>query len=394
MVTLSLTVKQVEKLIREAKPGATSDGGGLVLRVTDKGSTSWQYRYTLYGKRRLMGLGSTNVVTLAEARDKAAEARKLVAAGVDPLSVSKEKPEAKIVMFDDAAADYIASQKAGWKSAKHAQQWQNTLRDYASPVFGHLPVGQIDTALVLKALTPIWSSKPETAKRVRNRIELVLDSARARGLLSGPNPAAWRGHLDKLLPKRTKASKGHHAAMAYAALPAFYQRLQSERESLSAKALALTILTATRTSETLQADWSEFDLQARIWTIPAKRMKSGREHRVPLSGEAVRLVESLPTRSGWLFPGARKGKPLSGMSMAMCLRKIGPDDVTVHGFRSTFRDWAAEETHHPNVVAEMALAHTVGNAVEAAYRRGDLLEKRKVLMNDWAMFCTAGGVND
>lgn len=391
---MELKVKQVEKLIREAKPGATSDGGGLRLLVTSAGSVSWQFRYSIGSKRRVMGLGSSNVVTLAEARNKAAEARRQVAAGIDPLTLSTAKAEAKVVTFDTAASDYISSHKAGWKSAKHAAQWANTLRDYVSPVFGHLPVGDVTTEMVLKVLTPIWTEKPETAKRVRNRIELIVDSAKARGMAAGDNPARWRGHLDKLLPKRTKASKTHHAAMPYAALPAFYQQLQSERESLSAKALALTILTATRTSETLQADWSEFDLQARIWTIPAKRMKAGREHRVPLSGEAVRLVESLPTRSGWLFPGARKGKPLSGMSMAMCLRKIRPGDVTVHGFRSTFRDWAAEETHHPNVVAEMALAHTVGNAVEAAYRRGDLLEKRKVLMNDWATFCTAGGVDD
>lgn len=384
---MSLTVKQVEKLIREAKPGATSDGDGLILRVTEGGTASWQYRFTIHGKRRLMGLGSCSVTTLAEARDKAAEARKLVAAGTDPLIVKEVVPEVKAATFNEVAADYIKAHRTGWKNAKHAQQWENTLRDYAAPVFGDMAVGDVTTALVLKALQPIWTAKPETAKRVRNRIELVIDSARAQGLFQGQNPATWRGHLDKLLPKRTKASKGHHAAMAYGALPTFYAKLQAERGSLSATALRLTILTACRTSEVLQADWSEVDLQARIWTIPGARMKAGREHRVPLSDEAMLLLESLPTREGWLFPGARKDKPLSGMAMTMCLRKIGHGDVTVHGFRSTFRDWAAEETHHANVVAEMALAHAVGSAVEAAYRRGDLLDKRRVLMSDWAAFC-------
>lgn len=394
---MGLTTKQVAALIREARPGATADTDGLYLKIGPTGAASWQFRFQIDGKRRMMGLGACSVLTLAEARDKAAEARKLAKQGADPLETRKAAEvaeKAAVTTFKTAALDYIESHRAGWRNLKHGQQWENTLAAYAYPKFGDKPVGEVSTEDVLGALKPIWSDKPETANRVRNRIELVLDAARAKGLATGINPAAWRGHLDKLLPKRSKASRDHHAAMDYRDLPAFYKRLTTERDSLSAAALQLTILTACRTSEVLLAEWSEFDLDNRLWTIPGARMKAGVAHRVPLSDAAMALLDTI-MRMGkgkdedYLFPGVKAGKPLSNMSMTMVLRRLGHGDLTVHGMRSTFRDWCAEETHYPNIVAEQALAHTVGNAVEAAYRRGDLLEKRRALMQDWATYCTA-----
>lgn len=391
---MALTTKQVEKLIRDAQPGATADGDGLYLKIGPTGAASWQFRCQIAGKRRMMGLGACSVLTLAEARDKAAEARKLAKQGIDPLEARRAAEAAEraaVTTFREVALDYIESHRAGWRNAKHGQQWTNTLAQYAYPKFGDKPVDEVSTEDVLGALKPIWMEKPETASRVRNRIELVLDAARAKGLSTGINPAAWRGHLDKLLPKRTKGSKGHHAAMDYRAMPAFYKRLTTERDSLSAAALQLTILTACRTSEVLLAAWDEFDLDNRLWTIPARRMKAAVAHRVPLSDAAMELLNTIMRKTddadGYLFPGAKAGKPLSNMAMTMVLRKLGHGDLTVHGFRSTFRDWAAEETHYPNIVAEMALAHTVKDEVEAAYRRGDLLEKRRALMADWATYC-------
>lgn len=392
---MGLTTKQVEKLIRDAHPGATADSDGLYLKVGPTGAASWQFRYQIDGKRRMMGLGACSVLTLAEARDKAAEARKLAKKGIDPLAarrVAEAAEKAAATTFKDAALEYIRAHRAGWRNAKHGQQWENTLAQYVYPKFGDKPVSEVSTEDVLGALRPIWSDKPETANRVRNRIELVLGAARAKGLATGINPAAWRGHLDKLLPKRSKASREHHAAMDYRDLPDFYKRLATERDSLSAVALRLTILTACRTSEVLLAEWSEFDLDNRLWTIPGQRMKASVAHRVPLSDAALTLLDTIMrmvegTGEGYVFPGARAGRPLSNMAMTMVLRKLGHGDLTVHGFRSTFRDWAAEETHYPNIVAEQALAHTVGNAVEAAYRRGDLLQKRRALMDDWARYC-------
>lgn len=392
---MGLTVKEVEKLIREAKPGATADSGGLYLKITPSGNASWQYRYQINGKRRMMGLGACSQVTLSEARDKALAARSEVKKGIDPLTeqAAEEKTaKAKLVTFKDLATTYIADHRAGWRNAKHAQQWENTLAKYVFPKIGSKPPEQITTEDVLGILKPIWTEKPETASRVRNRIELVIDAARAKGLSTVANPAAWRGHLDKLLAKRNRASKGHHAAMDYRDLPAFFKQLDEDRESLSSKALKLTILTACRTSEVLLATWQEVGIESRIWSIPGARMKTGRPHRVPLSDAALQLLEGLGTRTdsgdAYLFPGAREGRPLSNMAMAMVMRKIGHPDLTVHGFRSTFRDWAAEETHYPNIVAEQALAHAIGNAAEAAYRRGDLLERRRALMADWATYCT------
>lgn len=393
---MTLNVKQVEKLIREAKPGATSAGAGVYLRITPTGNASWQYRYQLLGTRRTMGLGPCSVVSLAEARAKAASFAALVKSGKDPLVERKSNTLKAIkqkTTFKDVADQYIASHRHGWKNAKHAQQWENTLAQYVHPHLGNKLVDTITTNDVLAVLKPIWQTKAETAARIRSRIELVIDAARAHNLSEAPNPARWKGHLDKLLPKRNKVSKGHHAALDYQHIQAFYQRLNSERDSLSAIALAITILTACRTSEVLHAEWAEIDFTTKMWVIPARRMKAGNEHRVPLSDTVISLLSRLPTREGYLFPGAKQGKPLSNMAMTMVLRKLGRKDLTVHGFRSTFRDWAAETTNHPNMVCEMALAHTITNAAEAAYRRGDLMDRRRMLMTDWANFTTGNGKN-
>lgn len=387
---MGFTSKQADKMIRDGKPGAYADGDGLYLKIGTTGAASWQYRYQMNGKRRMMGLGSCATVGLAEARDKAADARKQVKQGIDPLEVKEAAQtavKAKATTFRELATEYIADHRPGWRNAKHGQQWENTLAQYAFPKIGDKPIAEISTEDVLGILKKLWTEKPETASRLRNRIELVIDAGRAKGLSTAANPAAWRGHLDKLLPKRTKASKGHHAAMDYRELPAFYKRLTEDRDSLSSVALQITILTACRTSEVLLADWSEFDLDNRLWTIPGERMKAGKPHRVPLSDDVLKLLQGIKGE-GYVFPGARQGRPLSNMAMTMVLRRLGHPDLTVHGFRSTFRDWCAEETHYPNIVAEQALAHTVGNAVEAAYRRGDLLDKRRALMADWATYCT------
>lgn len=394
---MPLTSKGVEKLVRDGKPGATADGGGLYLKITATGNASWQYRYQLAGRRRMMGLGPCSIVTLAQARERAAEARKLTAQGIDPLDSKKAEQtatRARQTTFDDMAKDYIAAHRPGWRNAKHAQQWENTLAQYASPKIGNKTIDAITTDDVLSILRELWQAKAETASRLRNRIELVIDAARAQGLSVAPNPAAWRGHLDKLLPKRSKASRTHHAAMDYRELPAFFKALHDDRSSASSIALQLTILTACRTSEVLNSKGTEFDIANKLWTIPGERMKAGRAHRVPLVDEVLALLKGLDLEEGYVFPGAREGRPLSNMSMAMVLRRLKHPDLTVHGFRSTFRDWCAEETHYPNIVAEQALAHAVGNAVEAAYRRGDLLEKRRALMVEWAQYCLSATASD
>lgn len=393
---MGFTSKQVDKMIREAKPGAYADGDGLYLKVGTTGAASWQYRYQLSGKRRMMGLGACSAVGLAEARDKAADARKLVKQGIDPLDAKKADEtaeKAKATTFRELATEYIADHRAGWRNAKHGQQWQNTLAQYAFPKIGDKLIAEISTEDVLGILKKLWTEKPETASRLRNRIELVIDAGRAKGLSTAPNPAAWRGHLDKLLSKRTKASRGHHAAMDRRELPAFFRRLAEDRHSLSSVALQITILTACRTSEVLLATWEEFDLENRLWTIPGERMKAGRPHRVPLSGAVLKLLDGIKGK-GYVFPGAREGRPLSNMAMTMVLRRLEHPELTVHGFRSTFRDWCAEETHYPNIVAEQALAHTVGDKVEAAYRRGDLLDKRRAMMEDWATYCASSNTSD
>ncbi|MGE6992107.1 tyrosine-type recombinase/integrase [Pseudomonas sp. NPDC047961] len=297
--------------------------------------------------------------------------------------------------FKKVATDYIAAHRAGWKNVKHAQQWENTLATYAEPVIGHLPAAEVSTAHVLEILQPIWITKTETASRVRNRIELILDAAKARGLRDGENPARWRGHLDKLLPKRAKVrAVEHHTALPWPDLPAFMDGL-AKHDALSYAAIRLTILTACRTSEVLGATWDEVDLESHTWTIPAARMKAGKDHRVPLSDAALKVLGSLPRIDGspYLFPGARQGRPLSNLAMLMGLRRMGRGNLTMHGFRSTFRDWAAERTQYPREVCEMALAHKIAEGAEAAYWRGDIFEKRRALMADWAKYATQAPVS-
>jgi integrase len=377
-----------------SKPGLYGDGDSLYLKVGDGGSKSWIVRWTVGGKIRKHGLGPAPEVSLAEAREKAGEVRRLIRNGIDPREDRRAKQAeadiaaAKLISFDEAASQFIESHRAGWKSDKHAGQWQATLSTYASPVFGKLPISAVDTGLVMRVLKPLWSTKTETATRVRGRIEAVLSWAKVYGYRSGENPAQWRGHLDHLLPKRSKVAEvEHHAALPYDDLPDFMRDLR-ERDGVAALALEFTILTASRTSETLNATWSEFDTGNAVWIVPAERMKGGREHRVPLCERAVAIVREMETveHSDFVFPGARRDKALSNMAMTTALRRMGRGDLTVHGFRSTFRTWAAERTNYPREVVEAALAHVIGDKTEAAYQRGDLLEKRRRLMDAWAVY--------
>lgn len=383
--------------VKNAAPGRHADGAGLHLLVKDSGSRSWVYRYMLNGKSRDVGLGAAGPggLSLSQARDRATELRLKVRAGVDPLTeraVAEAEAKAAVqaakvagVTFKEMAETHIKANRDSWRNAKHQQQWENTLATYAFPVIGDVPVAEVDTPRVLQILEPMWKEKAETASRLRGRIETVLDSAKARGYRTGENPARWRGHLAQILPARTKLSRGHHKAMPYDAIPAFLKRLR-EREAVAALALEFVILTACRTSEAIEATWPEIDLEKAIWTIPAARMKAGKEHRVPLSPRAVQILEDMQqVGSAYVFPGTRSDS-LSSMAMAMLLRRMKAD-VTVHGFRSSFRDWAAECTGYSHEVAEMALAHTISNAVERAYRRGDLFDKRCQLMADWAAYC-------
>lgn len=384
---------------REKKPGMYADGAGLYLQVTKgrKGvpAKSWIFRYMLDGNPRWMGLGPLHTITLAEARAKATECRRKLLDGIDPIQARKNERErarlenARSITFRKAAEGYIDAHKAAWNNAKHSAQWTATLKTYAYPAFGSFSVQAIDTTLVMKALEPIWTEKPETANRVRGRIEAVLDWAGARGYRTGENPARWRGHLDKLLPARGKVrAVKHHAALHYDRMHDFVVALRAE-EGVAALALEFLILTACRTGEVLGARWEEIDDKKGVWTIPAERMKAGKEHRVPLSDEAKAvLTRARAVKQGdFVFPGHKGDGPLSNMAMLAVLKRMKRDEITVHGFRSTFRDWAGERTNHPTEVAEMALAHAVGDKVEAAYRRGDMFEKRKRLMADWAKFC-------
>jgi integrase len=380
---------------KRAKPGAYGDGGGLYLRVEPNGVKGWFFRYKRGGRSRKMGLGPTHTISLADAREKASACRKLLLEGVDPIDQRRSQREgarldkARGIPFRACAEGLIATHSASWKNEKHRNQWRATLETYAYPVFGELPVSVIDTGLVLRVIEPIWHSKTETASRVRGRIEQVLDWAKVRGYRQGENPARWRGHLDKLLPARSKIRKvKHHAAMPYGEIPAFMAELRFN-ESISARALEFTILTAVRSSELLNAHWPEFNLENRMWVVPPGRMKAGREHRVPLCDRAIEILKTTPTTDNFVFPGARAGKPLSDMAMLELLRGVRGQGLTVHGFRSSFRDWGSEQTAYPNELLEMALAHVVSDKVEAAYRRGDMFEKRRRLMDDWARYCSA-----
>jgi integrase len=382
-------------------PGYYADGGNLYLRVADGGTRGWIFRFAMRGKTRDMGLGSYPDITLARARELATECRRALAAGIDPIEARKQKREAgrievaKSMTFDQCGAAYIAAHEAGWRNAKHRQQWANTLKTYVWPVFGKLPVHAIDTGLVLKVLEPIWNDKPETANRVRGRVEAILDWAKVRDFRSGENPARWRGHLDHLLPAKSKVRKvEHHAALPYAQIGAFMAALRGQT-GVGARALEFLILTGTRTGEALGATCDEIDMEARLWTIPARRMKAGNEHRVPLSDAALAVLKGMYEiqQNDFVFPGARQGRPLSEVALLMLLRRLGYGRVTVHGFRSAFRDWASERTTFPREVAEMALAHSISDAVEAAYRRGDLFDKRRKLMDAWAAFCAKPEAN-
>ena len=383
------------QVTRKTAPGLHMVGGvaGLGLQVSPTGARSWVLRVMVGGKRRDMGLGGFPDVTLASARTAAREARAKVSAGVDPIANAQamrsalRASQSAALYFEDAADQYITAHAAGWRNLKHAQQWRNTLETYAYPVIGRVLVRDVDLPQVLKVLEPIWTTKTETATRVRGRMESVLDWATARGYRDGLNPARWRGHLDKLLAKPGKVAKAeHHTALPVADIGAFMAKLR-EREGIAARALEFLILTAARSGEVRGATWGEFDLAAATWTIPAARMKAGREHRVPLSTAALAVLQSAPRFAGndLVFPAPRGGK-YSDMAMLEVMRRMQVDAVP-HGFRSTFRDWCAENTNYPRDVAEMALAHAIGDKVEAAYRRGDLFDKRRRMMDDWAKFC-------
>lgn len=388
-----LLSKQVEK---ETKPGYHFDGAGLYLQVSQGGSKSWILRYVLDGKAREMGLGSLVTFSLADARMRATEQRKLIADGIDPIEakrsslLEKRLASANTITFDKAADAFIAANESGWRSDKHGEQWRNTLKTYASPVIGDLPVSAVNTAMVLKILQPIWATKTETATRIRGRVEKVLDWAKVQGYRSGDNPAAWKGHLSEALPKPSKvAATGHHAALPWSEMGPFMKTLRA-MPGTGSLAMQLIILTATRTSEVIESKWSEFDLEAGLWVIPKERMKGFREHRVPLSKQAVAVLAQVKwdnKASEFVFPGAKLDRPISNMTCLAALKRMGRSDLTVHGFRSTFRDWAAESTAYPRDVCEMALAHAIEDKSEAAYRRGDLLEKRLRLMTEWADFC-------
>jgi integrase len=387
--------------VKNAKPGRHGDGGGLHLLVKQTGARSWVYRFMLNGKSRDLGLGTavgTDAVSLATARDLASALRLKVKAGIDPLDerqrdatealAAAQAAQIAGITFRAVAEAYIGANEGSWRNDKHRQQWSNTLASYVYPVVGDLPVADVSTAHVLNILEPIWQEKPETASRIRGRIETVLDAAKARGYREGENPARWRGHIAQILPARARLTRGHHKALPYKEIPAFLDALRT-REGMAALALELVILTATRTSEMLGATWAEVDLASAIWTIPAKRMKAGKEHRIPLSSRAVEIMHGVKLLGDeLLFPNARGGK-MSTMAMAMLLRRMKLE-CTVHGFRSGFRDWAAECTGFAHEVCEMALAHVIGNKSEAAYRRGDLFEKRRELMADWANYCASG----
>jgi integrase len=395
-----LSALKVSKL---SKPGCYGDGGNLWLQIGPNGGKAWLFRYTLHGKAKNMGLGPLHTVTLAEAREKATAARKMLLEGIDPCTEKKARltrlSAAVAKSFNDCAEDYIKVHRHGWKNEKHADQWTATLETYASPVFGHLPVSEVDTDMVMKVLLPIWTTKTETASRVRGRIESVLGWATTSKFRTGDNPARWKGHLENLLPAAAKVAKvRNHPALPYKQVGAFMAALR-QQAGTGAQALEFAILTAARSGEVRGATWQEIDLQAKHWTIPAGRMKAEREHRIPLSDAAVKLLEALPCIEGtdMVFPAPRGGA-LSDMTLTAVIRRMQGDDapiwtdtagqpITAHGFRSTFRDWAGETTAHPREVIEHALAHQLKDKAEAAYARGSLFDKRIRLMADWAAYC-------
>lgn len=394
---------------RTTKPGMYADGAGLYLRVGLTGGKAWIFRYRRGAKLHDLGLGPLHTISLANARRRAQQLREQRLDGVDLIAAKKaSRIEAKIeaarsVTFAECARNYVAAHEVGWRNAKHRSQWSASLATHAFPILGDVPVGAIETGLVLKVLEPIWRTKPETASRLRGRIEAILDWARVRDYRQGENPARWRGHLESLLPPPARAKRAarvatgreeHYAALPYAELPDFMLALR-EQKGIAARALEFLILTAARTVEVLGATWSEIDIAARLWTVPGDRMKTGKEHRVPLSDSAVAIIEQMAKtpQGDFVFPGIRANRPLSNMALLMTLRRMKRADLTAHGFRSSFSDWCAEQTNVPAEVREMALAHSVGDKVEAAYRRGDLFEKRRLLAAAWTTYCegSAGG---
>jgi integrase len=381
-----------------AKPGRHGDGDGLWLEVSTIGKRRWVFRFSFAKRVTELSLGPAATMTLAEARTAAHDARKLVAAGKNPgveRRKAKEPSPAKQT-FGQCAAELLQSKESQWKNAKHRQQWHMTLNTYCAPIW-NAPVEAIDTEAVLAVLQPLWLLVPETAQRLRGRIEAVLDAARVRGRVqrNEANPARWKGHLDKLLPRVQKLTRGHHAAMPYADVPAFLAALRN-REAIAALALEFAILTAARTGEVLGSRWNEIDFDLKVWIIPATRMKAGREHRVPLAGRALAILGRLAeARTGEIvFPGQRAGKPLSNMSLEMVLRRMKIEGATVHGFRASFKDWASDETHFARETIEAALAHAIGDKAEQAYRRSDALEKRRTLMDAWAAYLVGDVVSN
>lgn len=391
-------------------PGLYGDGNGLYLQVSpsttgdEQPTKSWIFRFMLSGRARKMGLGDLDQVSLKDARRLAQAQRLIVVDGRDPIEernarklalvADREVQKAKATTFRQCAEAYITAHQAGWKSAKHGAQWTATLETYAYPLIGNLPVATVGRSHIMKILEPIWTTKTETASRVRGRIEKILDRAKAIGLRDGENPARWTGHLDQLLPKKTQVSPVEHfAALPYKKLPAFMAKLR-KRDGISARALEFTVLNVTRTANTIGAKWDQINEAEKTWTIPGELMKGKKgkrrpDHVIPLSDRAMAILQDLPREGAFIFPGAKAGEGLSNMAMAETLKEMGysGDVATVHGFRSTFKDWASEQTAYPNELSEMAMAHTVSNKVEAAYRRGDMREKRVRLMQDWSSYC-------
>jgi integrase len=391
-----LSVKRIEAMKR---PGLFCDGGGLYVQVSPEQTKSWVFRYQINHRSRKMGLGEVGRISLNDARKAAYAAHLLVKDGRDPLEERNARKaavaveRAKLTTFRECALGYIDANKDAWKNAKHASQWLSTLETYAFPVIGKLPVGAVDEGHLMKILGPIWRTKTETASRVRSRIEKILDRAKVMKLRTGDNPAKWTGHLDQLLPHRNQvAPVKHHAALPYKDLPAFMARLR-QKASISARCLEFTILTAARTGESIGAKWSEVDFNERTWTVPAIRMKgrkgvARKDHAVPLGDSTLAILRDMPREGDFIFPGAREGKGLSNMALAETLKEMD-SPVTVHGFRSTFRDWTADCTEYPNELCEMALAHTVSEKTERAYRRGNMRQRRIRLMQDWCDFCSS-----
>lgn len=383
------------RVTTETNKGLHGDGGGLYLQVGPTGSKSWIFRFMMNRKSRDMGLGSVNDFTLTEAREAARDCRRLLRDGIDPIDARHSQRRERMAdaarqqTFKECAADYIRTHSSSWKNAKHCQQWENTLTTYAYPVLGKLAVRDIDTHLIKQVLDPIWQTKTETATRVRNRIERVLDWATVQQLRQGENPARWKGHLENLLPAPTKLKNvQHHKALPYAEMATFLKELDAV-DGVSAKGLRFLILTAARSGEVRNAVWDEIDMEKKIWTIPAEKMKAGKEHTVPLSEATLDILKQMQaSREGDLvFPGSRERRPLSDMAFTQLLRRMKKDGVTAHGFRSSFRDWAGETTAFAREVIEAALAHQLKDKTEAAYFRSNLLDKRRTLMDTWAEYC-------